>query len=421
MAIEDLDRRVRQESQRDKDQALELLELMDMIAITHEPKAGNKRMVRLARPFVTSLRRALAGGGDHKSFGVPSEKQDPSITEQTLDNFAKTQWDNILYFVVGSVQPEGGKTREIAAGSRALLDLGGFVQLRGRTSNITEKGFDFLLRDINTQIWRLLIVYLENADGQGMDNIDILSFLFTLGSLEVGKGFSTANLTSSQLTTLDDLHDLGIVYRHPAGSPRFYPTRLATTLNSDSNASTTAIGGKLAIGGSSMSDKTGFVVVETNYRIYAYTNNDLRISILKLFAKLYQSFPNMVAGKLTKGSVQRAIKSGITAQQIISYLTAHAHPVMGAHGSGQPALPPTVVDQIRLWQIEGDRMKATPGYLFKDFVSASQYEACVEQAATVGVLVWKDDKRQIFFVTRFEQIKSILQNWGKGNSSANGI
>lgn len=258
-----------------------------------------------------------------------------------------------------------------------------------------------------------------------MDNIEVLAFLFTLGSLEIGQDYSTSNLSATQLQMLVDLHDLGIVYHASADAPRFYPTRLATTLNSDSNALATVqsaggVSGSLGIGGTGASDQKGFIIIETNYRIYAYTNSPLRMSILSLFADLINRFPNMVTGRLSKRSIQRAIAAGITSQQIVSYLAAHAHPVMNAQSrsanpnstsfnQSQPSLPPTVVDQIRLWQIEGDRMKATTGFLFKEFINQQQYEECLRYAEEIGVLVWKDERKGYFFVTRHEQIAGLLK------------
>ena len=109
---------------------------------------------------------------------------------------------------------------------------------------------------------------------------------------------------------------------------------------------------------------------------------------------------------------------GITADQIISYLTTHAHPQMRKHNTsknpssmGVPPsiLPPTVVDQIRLWQLERDRVKATPGFLFKDFVSLAEYEAPCRYAEEIGVLLWKSDRRRMFFVTRHEQVAAFLR------------
>lgn len=37
-------------------------------------------------------------------------------------------------------------------------------------------------------------------------------------------------------------------------------------------------------------------------------------------------FPNLIVGVLTRDSVRQALRGGITAEQIISYLEQHAHP-----------------------------------------------------------------------------------------------
>lgn len=75
-----------------------------------------------------------------------------------------------------------------------------------------------------------------------------------------------------------------------------------------------------------------------------------------------------------------------------------------------PILPATVVDQIRLWQLEGDRMKATPGYLFKDFNTQRDFEEPCRYAEEIGVLVWKSEGQRKFFVTRHEQVAAYLRN-----------
>jgi len=256
-----------------------------------------------------------------------------------------------------------------------------------------------------------------------MDSVDVLAFLFTLGSLEIGQDYSTTNLTPTQLQMLEDLNDFGIVYKPPNDGSRFYPTRLATTLTSDANTAAASLSttNSALPGGGQSTNQRGFIVIETNYRIYAYTSSPLQISILNLFSKLSTRYPNMVSGRLTKESIQRAIALGITSQQIITYLTAHAHPVMvdrsrstnAAAGLGQnqmPVLPPTVVDQVRLWQIENDRMKATAGFLFNNFRDKPEYDDCVTYAETIGVLTWRSDAKRCFFVTQHEQIAKYLRN-----------
>ena len=248
-----------------------------------------------------------------------------------------------------------------------------------------------------------------------MDSVDVLSFLFMLGSLELGQSYSKANLTPTQSQMLLDLGDFGIIYQSSPTSSRYYPTRLATTLTSDANAlrtTTTSSNFSSVLSANdddSSSPTKGFIVIETNYRIYAYTSSLLQIAILQLFCRLSTRYPNMVAGKITRESIRRAVSMGITAEQIIVFLSTHAHPQMHKNNPTM-VLPPTVVDQIRLWQIEGERMKATPGFLFRDFSSKEEYEGVVNFAEEVGVLIWRNDSRRMFFVTRHEQVAAYLRN-----------
>ena len=225
-----------------------------------------------------------------------------------------------------------------------------------------------------------------------------------LGSLELGLPYSKTNLTPTQTQMLMDLGDFGIVHQSHPQSPIFYPTRLATTLTSD----TSGLRSSFSTAASSASNR-GFIVIETNYRIYAYTSSSLQIAILGLFTRLQTRYPNMVAGKITRESIRRAVAMGITSDQIISYLTTHAHPQMQSKHGGN-IVPPTVVDQIRLWQLEGDRMKATVGFLFKDFNTRDEYEAVARYAEEIGVLVWRSDRERKFFVTRHEQVAFFLRS-----------
>ena len=245
-----------------------------------------------------------------------------------------------------------------------------------------------------------------------MDEVDVLSFLFMLGSLELGLPYSKANLTETQTQMLQDLGDYGIIYQPASSSTSniFYPTRLATTLTSDTS------GLRSSTLASASDHNRGFIVIETNYRVYAYTSSNLQIAILTLFARLSTRYPNMVAGKITRESIRRAVGMGITSDQIISYLTTHAHPQM--HTKNSTILPPTVVDQIRLWQLEGDRMKATVGFLFKDFTTQAEYEVPCRYAEEIGVLVWKQDRERRFFVTRVEQVAAFLKGKAAGSGKS---
>ena len=79
----------------------------------------------------------------------------------------------------------------------------------------------------------------------------------------------------------------------------------------------------------------------------ASLDNPLQTAVLNLFVTLKYRFPNLVVGSITRESVKKALENGISAEQvriswvflvvsfiptsfeqIISYLTTHAHPQM---------------------------------------------------------------------------------------------
>ena len=64
-------------------------------------------------------------------------------------------------------------------------------------------------------------------------------------------------------------------------------------------------------------------------------------------------FPNLSVGVITRDSCRQAFRGGITASQIIRFLNMHVHSKSVA--SAGPPIPPTVTDQIRLWEQERDR------------------------------------------------------------------
>ncbi|GAA5912359.1 TFIIH/NER complex subunit TFB2 [Sporobolomyces salmoneus] len=321
--------------------------------------------------FRSSLRQALTGGGKPGSFGQIASSQDPNITIKFLDQHAELQWETIQHFMVSSSDPSRMKPSEKVL---QLLNRSGLMHSETkslRSMRITSKGFQFLLEDVNSQLWDLLLTYLESSE----DLVETIGFLFMLGSLELGRGYVSEGMTPSQLGVLSDLADYGLVYRSSSDSPIFYPTRLATTLTSSAPPLLSTLHSTQS------NESQGFLVLETNYKLYAYTSNPLQIAVLGLFASLKTRFANFVTGMITRESVRRGLENGITANQLISYLTTRAHPQMVAlhearrnkPNEDQNLLPTTVVDQIRLWEHERRRINDTPGYLYDSFSSSHDY------------------------------------------------
>ncbi|KAI8058357.1 transcription factor TFIIH subunit p52/Tfb2 [Syncephalis plumigaleata] len=310
--------------------------------------------LRMNTVFGRELRNALTGGGEHGTFGVPCDVPDKHpVDEAFLDNHATQQWEAILHFMIGTAV-----TKRPGRAALNLLRRSGLMASSDADSvsmAITNKGFQFLLQDVNTQLWAFLLQYLDMVQDLGMDLVEVLNFLFQLGTLELGKDYSVEPLTETQRRMLDDLQDYGLCYRRKKGSRRFYPTRLAITLASGNSTSLP-----------SEQNDNGYIILETNYRVYAYTDSPLQIAVLSLFCTMRSRFQNMVCGAITRESIRAALTNGITSDQI-------------------PVLPLTVVDQIRLWEMEKNRLQTTQGFLYQQFARQQDFDTVLQYAQELVV------------------------------------
>ncbi|KAJ9099238.1 hypothetical protein QFC21_004118 [Naganishia friedmannii] len=366
--------------------------------------------------FRYSLRMALANGGKSNAFGVsyvpseeerlddPQQQQSPPPTVEELVEYGNSTWEAMLKYMVSSRLDAFGTGAGAGAGEdrpeREVLDLlvesGLMAETRtnsrsgGRSSSalqISSKGFQFLLEDRAAQIWQVLMFFVAEKTG-----------------------YSARALSPAQSAILDDLEAYGLIYRRynnhspqkdardddddRGGGKRqnqqqrhdeFFPTGLATTLCSGGGGSAASAVGAAGEGlGSQQDGDKGFLILETNYKVYAYTSNELQIAILNLFVDIRVRYPNLIVGKLERDTVKRAMEEGITASQIISYLSTHAHPQMQKNN---PLLPITVVDQLHLWDKERNRLDTNEGVLFK-LRQKHLYEDAVSHAKTLGSLIY---------------------------------
>ncbi|KAF5378988.1 hypothetical protein D9757_009118 [Collybiopsis confluens] len=359
------------------DDALDMLSRLHILNI-HAGKLS------LNTSFKTSLRHAITGGGTTGSFGVPAERDEkrPPMGIEGLDGYALERLFSTLW-----CHRELANIRKPSQGVLYLLQRSGLMSNHhGSLPQITSSGFQFLLHPPHAQLWDLLLQYLHMAEERQMDLVEVLTFFFMLSTMELGKEYLTENLSQTQKAMLDDLRDYGLIWQRRASSRRFSPTRLATTLTSSSPSLPTAVG--------AASSQQGFIVLETNYRVYAYTDNPLQTAVLNLFVSLKYRFPNLVVGSVTRDSVRRALNNGISAAQIISYLVTHAHPQMRKFN---PLIPVTVQDQIRLWELEKDRLKSQEGYLYTAFASQADYEYVLEYAKQLDIVLWENNTKRCFF------------------------
>ena len=107
-------------------------------------------------------------------------------------------------------------------------------------------------------------------------------------------------------------------------------------------------------------------------------------------------FPNLCVGVISRDSCRQAFRGGITANQIIRFLNMHVL----ANSSVTAAIPPTITDQVRLWEQERDRFTFTEGVLYNQFLSQTDYETVRNYADELGCVVWNSDPKRTLVVTK---------------------
>lgn len=117
------------------------------------------------------------------------------------------------------------------------------------------------MEDRQTQVWQILVAYISGKQARGENAADVLSLLFSLGCMQLGQSYSTSRSFPHGRRILDDLEQYGFIYRSTHSPDQFYPTHLATSLCS----------GDLSASRSQTADDKRSLILETNYKIYAYT------------------------------------------------------------------------------------------------------------------------------------------------------
>ena len=189
---------------------------------------------------------------------------------------------------------------------------------------ITSKGYEFMLRDSNAQVWLFVLQYLNaHAGNENTDAVraEALSFLICLGSCRVGEGYHTSVLgrnSKSARTVMKDFGRFGLVFLcRVAGGVAFYPTRVAVNLvasNEKAGSRRADVLERSAVAARSLEEALAApvpsrshlaLVVQTNFQVVAYTRSKLHISTLGLFCDVstFRRLPNVIFYHITQNNL----------------------------------------------------------------------------------------------------------------------
>lgn len=354
-----------------------LLQLRVFLEISDRKKESSYKM---NPKFQSNMQKYLVYGGT-----LPREPMPLSITVrlptvEDLEAYALEQWECFLLQLISSAQAE--RLTSFSSSMMRVFQRGLLSARENEAPRLTENGFQFLLLDTNAQLWYIIREYISTSEDRGVDSTDLISFLLELSFHTMGEAYNMNALTDIQRNAIKDLADLGLVKLQQGRKESwFIPTKLATNLS-------------VSLSDSS-SRKQGFVVVETNFRMYAYSSSKLHCEILRLFSRVEYQLPNLIVGSITKESLYNAFENGITGEQIISFLQQNAHPRVAEK---MPSVPENVTDQIRLWETDRNRVEIMPSHMYDDFPSKEVFEATCDFAREISGMLWADSKHMRLIV-----------------------
>eukprot|EP00916_Digyalum_oweni_P027253 GHVL01044662.1.p2 GENE.GHVL01044662.1~~GHVL01044662.1.p2 ORF type:complete len:232 (+),score=33.69 GHVL01044662.1:986-1681(+) len=129
------------------------------------------------------------------------------------------------------------------------------------------------------------------------------------------------------------------------------------------------------------------VVVQSNFKIYAYTASQLVISLLGLFCDMEIRLPNLVVGQISRSSCLKAFQQNITAAQILRFLTTQVNPDACKTSKEEP-LPENVATEILLWEQERQRVTVERVQVLSDWNRYDLFKRTVTFAEQWNYLLW---------------------------------
>ncbi|RVW95841.1 RNA polymerase II transcription factor B subunit 2 [Vitis vinifera] len=321
--------------------------LIQLRVFTETSDRKKETSYRLNPTFQTNLQKHLIYGGVLPREPMPSNitVRLPSLDD--LEAYALGQWECFLLQLISSTQTE--KLTNFSSSLMKVFQRGLLTQREKEAPRLTESGFQFLLMDTNAQLWYIMREYISNSEwlyiifpisgpsefgagaGCGPSRFDFISARAQFSCYRrdpcladnpcLLKAYNINTLTEFQRNTIKDLVDLGLVKLQQGRKESwFIPTKLATNLSmslSDTSSRKQVVHKTNYLMHSSTAH--GFVVVETNFRLYAYSSSKLHCEILRLFSRVEYQLPNLIVGAITKESLYNAFENGITAEQYSGY------------------------------------------------------------------------------------------------------
>uniref|UniRef100_A0A383W7J1 RNA polymerase II transcription factor B subunit 2 n=1 Tax=Tetradesmus obliquus TaxID=3088 RepID=A0A383W7J1_TETOB len=399
--------------------AVTQLEVLSVLAPDSRPGT-----VVLHPAFKACLRSALSGRG----LGLDVAGRRLVLSGASMSHImiqATKRWQGVLMYLLDCDDQLAAADGASAKGMsiQALLRSAGLVSGQGRRHELTAAGFRFLLKGSHEQVWLLLREYIKSAEAtSGKELASTLSFLLQLSFRRVWQPYAMGELSAQEQDIAAHMAQLGLVHTFSQdGTAYFCVTPLAASLCGGSSSSSTAAAAAAAAGSTAASvDNAAYIIVETNFRVYAHTSCPLQRRLLARLMRTDCLLPNLFVGSLTREAFLAALGLGVSAADVAGFLAQHAHPQVARR---VPSVPENVQEQLVLWESETRRVVAEPATLYSAFEDDDLFLAASHHAGQLGVRLWADNSQRQFAIKRLghEALKGFIVEYKRQRERSSGL
>lgn len=328
----------------------------------------------------------VAGTGTGTGTSASTSTTTPSSTSTASSASVGGGFQDILNQVVSRDAPH-------SPAAHALLLYAGYIDSFG---DITSRGFELLLSSRQDQLW-LLILHAIRKHAPDTEAAAALfrtmmelclvpdgAMVVEADPLQADAAATAALFDTTWPALFDTLASFGIIAplsRRGATVRRFRVSTAPLLFCS--------------------SDRTRPpLVVETNFKLYAYVTSAYEKSLLGLFSRTVYTLPNLVKAQIDEDAIGTAFERHITAAQIIRYLKDNTD-----------YLPANIENQIIIWEQKLHRIQTRKGVLFMDFNHLSDYISLCNFLLARRALLFKDETQRILIAEEsvYEKAKEHLQ------------
>ncbi|KAH0787348.1 RNA polymerase II transcription factor B subunit 2 [Histomonas meleagridis] len=267
---------------------------------------------------------------------IPSNEV-PYMDPEILEKYATNQFEKILYWMLNLVP-------NIDKGIKKLLKDTGLIN---RTDNqLTKEGHQFLLADRRSQIWRIMRSYLQRFLTDSTSTlISTVRFVLKIGSLQFTRGYPISELNEAQKQLYEPFSNLGLLM---VDNGYYYPTKIALQFfGKDQYVST-----------------DGWLLIDTNFKVTAYTTSRLNIALLRKFTIITYEMPGFTSAYISPDSFKNALAEGTSMEDILNFLKGNLIKIDSSSGS----IPSNVEHQLHIWQAQRERIVTTPRCVMRTYM-----------------------------------------------------